>query len=315
MDADPTDHSISNGVTIWEDIPPSADACVRLQQQVADLTARLEVATRTRDRALADLEEKSSLEKALREKTHELARSNRDLDQFASVAAHDLQEPLHSISVFLDLLHIKYGSRLDSDGLRYVERMKLSASRMQQQVQGLLVYSKLDASPPPLATVSLSVLFEDIVSDLKGTIEKKEGVVIVGALPTLQGDSIHFRQLFQNLVQNALKFHQPGCPPVVRISGTVMVDRRYRGAGSPRKLCRVDITDKGIGIPSEQQHKIFGMFQRLHRNAEFDGVGIGLAICQRIVEHYRGEISLQSVPGKGSTFTVTLPESGDGLCP
>ncbi len=315
MEANPKERSISTGITIQEDLSSLGDIYAPLQQQVADLTARLEAATRTRDRALADLQEKSYLEQALREKTHELARSNRDLDQFASVAAHDLQEPLHTILVFLDLLQVKCGSRLEHDGLSYVEKVRKAATRMQQQIQGLLMYSKIETSPSRLETVSLDSLFEEIVLDLQGIIEKEKGVVVVGELPTLQGNSMHFRQLFQNLVQNALRFHQPGRPPMVRISGTVMVDRRQRGIGKPRKLCRVDITDEGIGIPSDQQHKIFGMLQRLHSNDEFEGVGIGLAVCQRIVEHYGGEISLQSVPQKGSTFTVTLPENGDGLCP
>ncbi|MGD9850559.1 MAG: ATP-binding protein [Nitrospirales bacterium] len=315
MGTNPTDHPISGGVTVQEQISPSRNVDDRLQQQVVDLTARLEEATKSRDRALADLQEKAGLEKALREKTQALVRSNRDLDQFASVAAHDLQEPLHSILVYLDLLHVKYGRYLESDGLRYLNRVRLAANRMQQQIQGLLVYSKIDMPPSRLETVSLDSLFEEIVSDLKATIEETGGVVLLGEVPTLQGNSIHFRQLFQNLLQNALKFHQPGRPPVVRISGTVMMDRRQRGVGRPRRLCRVDIADEGIGIPSDQQHKIFGMFQRLHPNDEFEGVGIGLAVCQRIVEHYGGEISLQSGSGKGSTFTVTLPENREGLCP
>lgn len=313
METYPTDHRSSNGVTIQENILSSEDVCARLQQQVADLTARLKDTTQARDQAMADLQEKASLETTLREKTQALARSNRDLDQFASVAAHDLQEPLHSILVYLDLLHVKYGNRLESDGLKYVKRVRLAAGRMQQQIQGLLVYSKIDTPSFHLETVSLGSLLEEIVSDLKGTIEETGGVVMIGEMPTLQGDSIHFRQLFQNLLQNALKFHQPGRPPVVRISGTVMVDRRQRGADRPRRLCRVDLTDQGIGISPDQQHKIFGMFQRLHRNDEFEGVGIGLAVCQRIVEHYGGEISLQSAPGIGSTFTVTIPENGEVL--
>lgn len=315
MGANPKEHSDSTRFTIQEHLSPSGDVCTFLQQQVGDLAAALEEAARARDRALADLQEKSCLEKALREKTQELARSNRDLDQFASVAAHDLQEPLHTILVFLDLLQVKYGSRLDCDGLGYVEKVRRAATRMQHQIQGLLIYSKIHVSPHGQEAVSLDAVFEEIVLDLQGIIEKEKGVVVVGELPTLQGNAIHFRQLFQNLVQNALKFHRPGHPPVVSVSGAVMVDRRQRGTGKPRELCRVDITDEGIGIPSDQQHKVFGMLQRLHRNEEFEGVGIGLAVCQRIVEHYGGAISLQSVPGKGSTFTVTLPVEGEGLGP
>ncbi len=301
-------------IIITNDAPVACGNCAHLQQQVSELSSRLEQATEACDRALIHLQEKTSLEKSLREKTQALVRSNRDLDQFASVAAHDLQEPLHSILVFLDLLQVKYGTRLDDEGLGYVKRVRSAADRMQQQIQGLLVYSKLGNQISCGELVALSPLCEDIVSDLRGRIEEVGGHVLIGDLPAIQGEPTHFRQLFQNLIHNALKFHQPGQSPVVRISGTLMPDRRLRGSDKARQLCRVDIADEGIGIPPDCQQKIFGMFQRLHRHDEYEGVGIGLAVCQRIVEYYGGRVSVQSDPGKGSTFTVTLPEKWEGPC-
>ena len=289
----------------------SCDACALLQRQLSELTDRLRVMTEACDRALAIVQEKASLEKSLREKTQALSRSNRDLDQFALLAAHDLQEPLHSILVFLDLLHVKCGPRLGDDGLGYVKRVSAAAERMQQQVQGMLVYSRLDAPSSHGQPVSLGALCENIVADLQGTIEERGGFVLVGTLPTIQGEVVHFRQLFQNLIQNGLKFHKPGQPPVVRISGRLMPDRRKKSA-KRRSLCRVDIADQGIGIPSDHQRKIFDMFQRLHRHDEYEGIGMGLAVCQRIVEWYGGEISVQSAPGQGATFTVILPEKWEG---
>lgn len=302
------------GIMFRDEGPQFCDACDHLQRQVSELTGQLKKMTEARDRALANLQKKASLEKALRKKTQALVRSNRDLDQFASVAAHDLQEPLHSILTFLDLLQVKYGNRLEGEGLGYVKRVKAAADRMQQQVQGLLVYSRLDAPPSPGKEVSLGPLCHSIVSDLRGKIEEVGGVVLVGDLPTIQGDAIHFRRLFQNLIQNGLKFHQPGQPPVVRIDGRLMSDRRRQGSGKPRVMCRVDVTDQGIGILPGHQDKIFGMFQRLHRPEEYEGVGIGLAVCRRIVEYYGGEIFLQSIPGRGSTFTVMLPEKWEDHC-
>lgn len=300
------------GTMFRDEDPQSCAACGNLQRQVSELTGQLIKMTEARDRALSHLKEKASLEQSLRDKTLSLVRSNRDLDQFASVAAHDLQEPLHSILAFLDLLHVKYGNHLKDEGLGYVERVKAAANRMQQQIQGLLGYSRFDAPISPMNDVALGPLCHSIVSDLRGKIEEVGGIVLVGDLPTIQGDAIHFRQVFQNLIQNGLKFRQPGQSPVVRIDGRLMRDRRRNGSGKPRMIGRVDVTDQGIGILPEHQDKIFGMFQRLHRHDEYEGVGIGLAVCRRIVEYYGGEIALQSIPGHGSTFTVILPEKWEG---
>ena len=315
MDSSQTVLGHEERIIVTNDASGVCGDCAHLQQQVSELSSRLEQATEARDRALVNLQEMASLEKSLREKTQALARSNRDLDQFASVAAHDLQEPLHSILVFLDLLQVKYGTRLEDEGLGYVRRVRSAADRMQQQIQGLLVYSKLEIQTSCGELVALGPLCEDIVSDLRGIIEEVGGHVLIDDLPAIQGETTHFRQLFQNLIQNGLKFHQSGQSPVVRISGKLMPDRRLRGSGIARQLCRVDITDEGIGIPPDCQQKIFGMFQRLNRHDEYEGVGIGLAVCQRIVEYYGGGISVQSDPGKGSTFTVTLPEKWEGPCP
>ena len=296
-----------------ESASESCESCGLLQQQIVELTSCVAEAREVRDRVLTELEEMTALETSLREKTQALVRSNQELDQFASVAAHDLQEPLHSILVFLDLLRVKCGNRLDANGLSIVNRVRSAAIRMQEQIQGLLVYSRLDAPSSQCEMVPLGPLCEDIIASLQGKIEEFGGAVVVQELPAIQGDSIHFRQLFQNLIQNGLKFHRPGQPPMVKVSGRVITDRRWRGAGPPRRLCQVDISDQGIGIPSEYHHKIFDMFQRLHRKDEYAGVGIGLALCQRIVNHYGGEIVVHSEIGHGSIFTVTLPEYQKGL--
>ncbi|MEO6202730.1 MAG: ATP-binding protein, partial [Nitrospirales bacterium] len=138
-------------------------------------------------------------------------------------------------------------------------------------------------------------------------IEELQAVVQPGELPTIYGNASQIRQLLQNLLGNALKFHQPGVPPVIRITGTIIQDRRHTGSGQPRRLCQIEIQDQGIGIPSEQFGKIFEMFKRLHRKDEFEGTGIGLTVCQRIVEKCGGAISVRSKLGEGSTFIVTLP--------
>ncbi|MBA3967381.1 MAG: hypothetical protein H0X47_16715 [Nitrospirales bacterium] len=280
---------------------------VELAQVVRDVEERNHELSAVRDHALNEIHERERIEIILRHQTEELARSNRELEQFASVAAHDLQEPLHSIQVFLDLLQVKYGSALNDHGLRYVDRVKKAAGRMQQLIQSLLVYSRIDLPHTSEEPLVLRELMDEILSDLGARIEELQAVVQLGELPTIYGNASQIRQLLQNLLGNALKFHQPGLPPVIRITGTIIQDRRHTGSGQPRRLCQIQIQDQGIGIPSEQFGKIFGMFKRLYRKDEFEGTGIGLAVCQRIVEKCGGAISVRSKLGEGSTFIVTLP--------
>jgi len=280
---------------------------VQLAQVVRNLEERNLELSVVRDQALNEIHERERIEMTLRHKTEELARSNRDLDQFASVAAHDLQEPLHSIQVFLDLLRGKYGSAMDEHGQGYLDRVKKAAGRMQQLIQGLLVYSRVDSQHTDEEPLALREVVDDILSDLSAHIEELQAVVQVGELPTVHGNAFQIRQLLQNLLGNALKFHQPGVPPVIHISGTIIQDRRQTGSGKSGLLCQIEIQDQGIGIPSEQLDKIFGMFKRLHRKDEYEGTGIGLAVCRRIVDQCGGAISVRSKPGEGSTFIVTIP--------
>lgn len=286
---------------------------VQLAQVVRDLEERNLELSVVRDHALNEIHERERIEIILRYKTEELARSNRDLEQFASVAAHDLQEPLHSIQVFLDLFRVKYGSALDEHGRGYLDRVKKAAGRMLQLIQSLLVYSRVDAQHTAEVPLVLRDVVDDILSDLGARIEELQAVIQVGELPTVHGNACQIRQLLQNLLGNALKFHQPGVPPVIHISGTIIQDRRHTGSGKPGLLCQIEIHDQGLGIPLEQLDKIFGMFTRLHRKDEYEGTGIGLAVCKRIVDQCGGTISVRSKLGEGSTFIVTIPTRGSSL--
>jgi light-regulated signal transduction histidine kinase (bacteriophytochrome) len=279
----------------------------QLTQAIRELEIRnFEIST-GRDQALTELHERERGELALRQKTEELARSNRDLEQFASLAAHDLQEPLHSIQVFLDLLRVKHGSSLNEQGQGYLNRVTKAASRMQQLIEGLLVYSRIDSPDSTGVSLSLQEIVEEILTDLAVHIEELQAEIHVGDLPMIQGDTLKIRQLLQNLIGNALKFHKHGVAPVIHISGMIIQNRRHSGSGNPGRLCKIEIQDQGIGIPAEDLDKIFGMFKRLHRKDEYEGTGIGLAVCQRIAEQCGGGISVCSILGEGSTFTVTLP--------
>jgi light-regulated signal transduction histidine kinase (bacteriophytochrome) len=279
----------------------------QLTQAIRELEIRnFEIST-GRDQALTELHERERGELALRQKTEELARSNRDLEQFASLAAHDLQEPLHSIQVFLDLLRVKHGSSLNEQGQGYLNRVTKAASRMQQLIEGLLVYSRIDSPDSTGVSLSLQEIVEEILTDLAVHIEELQAEIHVGDLPMIQGDTLKIRQLLQNLIGNALKFHKHGVAPIIHISGMIIQNRRHSGSGNPGSLCKIEIQDQGIGIPAEDLDKIFGMFKRLHRKDEYEGTGIGLAVCQRIAEQCGGGISVCSILGEGSTFTVTLP--------
>ncbi len=279
----------------------------QLAQKVRELEIRNLELSASRDQALAELGEWNRHEVVLRQKSEALTRSNHDLEQFASLAAHDLQEPLHSIQVFVDLLRVKNSGSLNEQAQRYLDRVTKAASRMQQLIEGLLLYSRIDAPDSKGEVLVLGEIVQEILSDLGGHIEELQAEIHVGNLPIIVGEAMPIRQVLQNLISNALKFHKPDMIPVLHISGMLIQDRRHAGLGKPGNLCQIDIQDQGIGIPTEFLDKIFGMFQRLHRKDEYEGTGIGLAVCKRIVDQCGGALSVRSTPGEGTTFTVTLP--------
>ncbi len=279
----------------------------QLEQTVRELEMRnLEISI-GRDQALFELKEWHHTQSILRQKTEALSQSNYALEQFASLAAHDLQEPLHSIQVFLDLLRVKHGAALNEQGHGYLDRVTKAASRMQKLIEGLLLYSRIDAPDLKVGALSLEKIIQDILSDLEAHIEELQAEIQVGVLPTIHGDRLYIRQLLQNLIGNALKFHKPGIPPFICINAMMIPDRRHSGSVKSGSLCQIEIQDQGIGIPAEHFDNIFGMFKRLHRKDDYEGTGIGLAVCQRIVDQCGGAISVRSTLGEGTTFTVTLP--------
>ncbi len=279
----------------------------QLIQSSRELEIRyLEMAT-SRDQALLELEERYIVESTFRQQTEALSRSNRDLEQFASLAAHDLQEPLHSIQVFSDLLRIRQGEALSEQGLGYLGRVTSAAARMQQLIEGLLIYSRMDAPVLKADTLPLQEVVQDILADLHAHIEELHADIHVGELPVIRGNALQIRQLLQNLIGNALKFGKPGMVPTIHVTATMIQDRRHVGPGQSGRLWQIEVQDQGIGIPAKHLDKIFGMFTRLHRKDEYEGTGIGLAVCQRIVDQCGGALSVRSIVGEGSIFTVTLP--------
>lgn len=245
---------------------------------------------------LQDISQRRQARQDLEAFAARLQRSNRELQDFAYIASHDLQEPLRKIQAFGDRLKMRYGAVLDEQGKDYLERMQGAAGRMRELLEGLLDFSRITTNARPFQRVDLAAVARQVLVDLEVRIDETRAQVELGELPTIDADPLQMRQLLQNLVGNALKFHEPGKPPVVRISAVVRDDGR----------CELSVADEGIGFDEKHLDKIFAVFQRLHGRA-YEGSGVGLAICRKIAGRHGGDISARSAPGKGATFVVTLP--------
>ena len=229
----------------------------------------------------------------------ELARSNADLEQFAFIASHDLQAPLRRIIGFGELLRDTSASGLDESSRQYLDTMMKSTQRMQQLISGLLTYARVKTSGNPTVTVSLPTVVRQALDDLTQRLQETNATVQVEDLPTVIGDEIQLYQLFQNLIGNALKFMPGGRTPHVVISSRRKDD----------SLTEISVQDNGIGFDERNLEKIFQPFQRLHSEDKYPGSGIGLAVCQKIVQRHGGTITARSRPGEGSTFVFTLQET------
>lgn len=228
----------------------------------------------------------------------ELARANDELQEFAFVASHDLQEPLRKIQAFGERLIQREKDRLDDDSRDYLQRMLAASGRMRSMIEDLLSLSRVTTRGEPFRQVDLHAIIHEVLSDLEVRIERSGGVVEVGELPKIEADPAQMRQLFQNLIGNALKFHRPDVPPQVKL---------YHECTPDEKSVIIYVEDNGIGFDERFLSRIFQPFQRLHGRAEFEGSGIGLAVCRKITERHYGSLTARSAPGKGSTFIVTLP--------
>lgn len=242
---------------------------------------------------------------ALARSNEALLRSNKELEQFAYVASHDLQEPLRKIEAFGDRLQTKCRDDLSDRGQDYVDRMQKAAGRMRQLVQNLLAFSRVTSKSQPFTEVDLNEVVGSVLDDLEIRIQETEAQVEVTALPTIDAEPMQIRQLFQNLISNALKFRQPDQPLCITIGGQ-SVDEND-AAAQTESLYQISIEDNGIGFEQKYTDRIFRVFQRLHSRNEYDGTGIGLAVCAKIAEHHGGTITAESSPGQGATFFITLP--------
>jgi len=226
----------------------------------------------------------------------ELRRANKDLEQFAFSASHDLQEPLRSIRIYGDLLHKRYSHKLDGQAFEFLEYLRDAATRMQELVRDLLEYTQVARVEAPTEHASAEHALSIALANLTAAVAETGATISREPMPSVPVHETHLRQLFQNLIGNALKYRHAARPPAVHI-----------GAEQRGGLWILSVRDNGIGIAPQYKEHIFGLFKRLHTEDEYSGTGIGLAICQRIVERYQGRIWVESQPGEGSTFFVALP--------
>jgi PAS domain S-box-containing protein len=244
---------------------------------------------------IRDTTARKRAEEQLRATAADLERSNRDLEQFAYVASHDLQEPLRMVASYTQLLARRYKGRLDQDADEFIGFAVDGALRMQELINDLLTFSRVGSRALELQPVDAGEVVDRVIADLAGAMKDSGATVTRDDLPVVQADATQLQQLFQNLVANGIKFRRPDVPPSVHVSA--------RRAGTGWSFA---VSDNGIGIEPQYLDRIFALFQRLHSRADYPGTGIGLAICKKIVERHGGTLSVRSTPGSGTTFEFNL---------
>lgn len=236
------------------------------------------------------------LEDAVTARTKQLEASNRALESFAYAASHDLREPLNKIKGFGTRLQEKNASQLDEKGRRYLDVMLTATERMTQLIDNLLSFARAGRTESPLMVVDLGQVLREALSDLEMRVQEAEADVVMGELPTVHAHSMQIRQVFFNLLSNALKFRHPERPLIIRIRGNVEGNDAV-----------ISVQDNGIGFDQKHSVKIFEVFTRLHTRFDFPGTGIGLALCRRLLEPYGATIEGHGEPGEGATFTIRIP--------
>lgn len=257
-----------------------------------------------------DITELKEAQENLEIKIHELNRSNSELEQFAYVASHDLQEPLRKIKAFGDRLATKFGTLLPQEGSDYIHRMTSASLRMQTLIDDLLTFSRVGRSGEGMLEVNLKEIINGVITDLEVVVEKKNAHIVVDVSHSVNGISGQIRQLFQNLISNAVKFSKPGAQSEIRITSSLASSSDIHsrpGVASRVDYCKITVQDNGIGFNKEFAQKIFILFQRLHTRNNYEGTGIGLAVCKKIVDNHHGIIMAESEEGIGTTLIVFLP--------
>jgi signal transduction histidine kinase len=274
------------------------------EQRLVAINKNLELEIKERK---ASEEKVKQLNRQLLENIASLESANKDLDRFAFMASHDLQEPLRKIRMFSDRLHLKYQSILDDDGRTNILRIQKAAERMQNLITDILTFSKIAVDKSAFIETDVNILIDEVLLDLDEEIRNKNAKISIDRLPVLSVNPGLIKPLFQNLIGNALKYSKKDITPVIKVSYDSTNQLNGKSKELKDKYCKILIQDNGIGFDQKYAEEIFGMFKRLHHNTEFQGTGIGLALCKKIVEQHKGYISARSKVNEGSTFIISLP--------
>jgi len=254
---------------------------------------------------IQDIHEQKAFEEELKKQvaqnTQELQRSNDDLLHFAGVVSHDLKEPVRKIKTFNSILKNEYKADFSENAKKFLQKVDQSAQRMQNIIEGILAYSTLDKRSQPVEKINLDLVIENIKTDLELIINEKGAILVISELPEIEGAPILIHQLFYNLVHNALKFSKADEPPRVIITSNIVSNQEGI------ELLEIKIKDNGIGLDPVFAEKIFDAFERLHSKDQFEGNGLGLALCRKIAKRHNGSITAAGEKDNGAEFTVTLP--------
>ncbi|CAN5243792.1 sensor histidine kinase [soil metagenome] len=294
---------------------------IKANEALVATKARLEVVheavqkSELQYRTLADHFEKQVEDRTAELQTQSLLlkSSNEELEKFAYIASHDLQEPLRKIQAFGDRLLKRQRDRLEPEGQDAIDRMLDAAGRMRRLIEDLLAFSRVSSNIKPFEPVSLNVVLAEVVATFEVRIEQAAARVVVEVLPTVLGDESQLRQLFQNLIGNSFKFAKPGVPPEIRIDAIAFADLPLECDPAPPsgEGRRVTVTDNGIGFEQQYADRIFELFQRLHNRSHSDGTGLGLAICKKIATRHGIILQVRSRPGEGTVFSLDWPQRSD----
>jgi signal transduction histidine kinase len=274
------------------------------EQKLITINRNLELEVAERK---ASEEKVQQLNRQLLENIAHLETANNDLERFAFMASHDLQEPLRKIRMFSDMLHTKYKDVLKDDS-KMITRINHAADRMRTLIVDILAFSKVSTEKSEFVDADLNTVLKDLIAEMDDEVKEKRATILLEPLPELHVSPRLMHPLFQNLINNALKYRKKDIDPVIKIRSEISLAISDRDSKNlVNKYCRIFVEDNGIGFDQKYAEEIFGMFKRLHHNGEFEGTGVGLALCKKITELHHGFISARSKPNEGSTFIVSLP--------
>lgn len=290
-------------VSVFVDLYRKTHQLIAQEQKLTAINKSLE--NEINERKLSE-EKVNALNLQLLKNIDKLEAANKDLDRFAFMASHDLQEPLRKILTFSERLNTKFGHQFDDEGKRYISRIKAATERLQVLIKDIMTFAKISMEKSSFVNMDLNELVDDVLSEMDNVVHEKNAQISVGPLPALFINPTLMRPLFYNLIHNALKYSKTTESPEVRI----YCEEDLAGL-NPRdvtkKYCRIYVEDNGIGFDQKYAEQIFEMFKRLHHHDEYEGTGIGLAFCKKIVEQHEGFISARSALNQGSTFIISLP--------